>query len=180
MSPASRVAVALILGLAARGIPASAQMNRDGPGRRERPSPAVSFLAGPSSYNLSGTGTAVAAAIRFDVPTGRMFILEPGIGFFRYRTRFGQTIKYLLPEVSFQFQPVGGGVRPYVGVGAGFSEYLSGPGASPGTVLAAAGVRVGVTRTYGFRGEIRVRGLDPFSGQRMTDLSVGLTKRLGR
>lgn len=175
-----RVAVLIVAGLVAQSVSATAQFNQDGQGRRERPSPAVSFLAGPSSYNLSGTGTAVAAAIRFDVPTGRLFIIEPGIGFFRYRTRFGQTIKYLLPEISFQFQPGRGAVRPYIGVGAGFSEYLTGPGASPGTVHAAAGIRIRVTRNYGFRGEVRVRGLDPFSGQRMTDFSVGLTKRLGR
>lgn len=172
--------VLVLAGLFIGSVPAAAQFNQDRQGRRERPSPAVSLLAGPSSYNLSGTGTALTAAVRFDVPTGRWFIIEPGIGFFRYRTRFGQTIKYLLPEIGFQFQPGRGAVRPYVGVGAGFSEYLTGPGASPGTVHAAAGLRVGVTRNYGIRGEIRVRGLDPFSGQRMTDLSVGLTKRLGR
>lgn len=174
MKPGSGgVVVVILAGLLARGVPAAAQF-------RERPSPAVSFLAGPSSYDLSGRGTAVAAAVRFDVPTGRLFIIEPGIGFFRYRTRFGQTIKYLLPEISFQLQPGRGAVRPYVGVGAGFSEYLTGPGASPGTVHAAAGVRVAVTGNYGFRGEVRIRGLDPFSGQRMTDLSVGVSKRLGR
>jgi len=163
--------------LALSGGSAVAQRDRSGGARR---SPAVSFLGGPASYDLSGTGTAVAAAIRFDVPVGRLFILEPGMGFFRYRTEFGQRINYLLPEIGFQFQPGGGVVRPYVGVGAGFSEYLTGPGASPGTVHAAVGVRAMVTRDYGIRGEVRIRGLDPFSGQQMTEFAVGLIKRLGR
>lgn len=172
--------VLVVAGLIARVAPAAGQYSRDGQGRRDRASPAVSFLAGPSPYDLSGAGTGFAAAIRFDIPSGRVFIIEPGFGFFRYRTRFGQTISYLLPEISLQFQPARGTIRPYLGVGAGFSEYLTGPGASPGTVHAAAGLRVGVTRDYGFRGEVRLRGLDPFHGGHMTDVVVGLTKRLGR
>lgn len=180
MTPRLRCSVLVAVGLIARAAPAAAQYNRDDQDRRDRPSPAVSFLAGPSNYHLSGTGTAFAAAIRFDVPTGRLFILEPGMGFFRYRTKVGTTIKYLLPEIGLQFQPIHGPVRPYLGVGAGFSEYLTGPGPSPGTVHAVAGLRVRVTGDYGFRGEIRVRGLDPFSGQQMTDLTFGLTKRLAR
>ncbi len=158
-------------GLIARGAPAAAQL-------LDRPSPAVSFLAGPSSYDLSGTGTGVAAAIRFEVPSGRILIIEPGIGFFRYRTQFGQSIKYLLPEISLQIQPGRGPVRPYVGVGAGFSEYLTGPGASPATVHAVAGIRARIAGNFGVRGELRIRGLDPFHGGRMSDVVFGLTKRV--
>ena len=174
-----RVPVLIAVGLIAQVAPVAAQYNRDDQGRRDRPAPAVSFLAGPSTYDLSGTGAAVNAAIRFDIPAGRRFIVEPGIGFFRYRTQFATTIKYLLPEISLQFQPTRGPVRPYVGVGAGFSEYLTGPGASPATVHAVVGLRARVTRVYGFRTEIRLRGLDPFSGQQITDFAFGLTKGLG-
>lgn len=169
----------MAVGLIVQVAPAAAQYNRDDQGRRDRPSPAVSLLAGPSTYDLSGTGTAFNVAVRFDIPAGRRFIVEPGIGFFRYRTVFGTTIKYLLPEISLQFEPTRGPVRPYVGVGAGFSEYLTGPGASPATVHAVVGLRARVTRIYGFRTEVRLRGVDPFSGQQMTDVAFGLTKRLG-
>lgn len=160
--------------LAAVGILA-AQFDRDA--RPDRPSRAVSLVAGPSSYQLSGSGTTFTAAVRFDLPVGHLFVVEPGIGYFQYRTAFKQSIKYLLPEVGLQFQPVRGPVRPYLGVGAGFSEYLTGPGSSPGTVHAAAGVRAWLSRSYGLRAEVRVRGLDPFSGQRMTDFTIGLSKR---
>jgi hypothetical protein len=91
-----------------------------------RPRPAVTFMAGPSAYDLSGTGTAAFGAVRFDVPVGRVFILEPGVAIFRYTAQSADAITYLFPEVSFQAQVPGGGVRPYLGGGIGFTEFLSG------------------------------------------------------
>ena len=172
-----RIAVLLVVGPLAGAATLRAQYDRDSDRQRDRPSRAISLVGGPSSYRLSGTGTSFTAAIRFDLPLGRLFIVEPGIGYFRYRTQFKQSLKYLLPEVGFQIQPPRGPVRPYVGVGAGFSEYLTGPGASPGTVHVAAGLRAWLTRSYGLRAEVRLRGLDPFSGQQMTDFTIGFSKR---
>ncbi len=175
MSPHAGIVALLVLGPLVGPRALRAQDDRDR--GRDRPSRAISLVAGPSSYKLSGSGTTFTAAVRFDLPVGRLFIVEPGIGYLGYRTTFQQSIKYLLPEIGLQFQPVRGPVRPYLGVGAGFSEYLTGPGNSPGTVHAAAGVRAWLTRSYGLRAEVRLRGLDPFSGQRMTDFTIGLSKR---
>ncbi len=175
MNPHLGIAALLVTGSIVSPVALPAQDGRDR--RGDRPSQAFSFVAGPSSYRLIGTGTSWTAGLRFDLPLGRMFIVEPGIGFFRYRSQFGQSIKYLFPEVGIQIQPARGQVRPYLGVGAGFSEYLTGPGASPGTVHAAAGVRAWLTRSYGLRAEVRLRGLDPFSGQQTTDFTIGVGKR---
>jgi hypothetical protein len=45
-----------------------AQLRRPSERRDERGRSAVSFMAGPSPYDLAGTGTGFAAAIRVDVP----------------------------------------------------------------------------------------------------------------
>ena len=139
---------------------------------------AISLLAGPSPYDLNGTGTGFAAALRVDVPVGRVLIVEPGIGFFRYRPTTGSSsISYLLPEVSLQLQAPSRVVRPYIGGGAGFSEFLSGRGSTFATLHAAAGIRLDVGPDWAGRAEARLRSIDPFVGT-TTDLLIGLSRRL--
>jgi hypothetical protein len=142
-----------------------------------RPRPAVTFMVGPSSYDLSGTGTAAFGAVRFDVPVGRVFILEPGVAIFRYTAQSTDAITYLFPEVSFQAQVPGGGVRPYLGGGIGFTEFLSGRGGTDLTLHTAAGVRVAVANGWGIRGEARLRSVDPFHGNTF-DFGLGVSKTL--
>ena len=173
MRPSSTlVAIGLVVGGAASG---SAQ---DQYGRRPDRPPSVSLMAGPSHYDLAGTGTGFVAALRFDVPSGRIFLVEPGVTFFRYRSAFGDRISLVLPEISLLVEPPHGSIRPYAGVGAGFSEYLSGRGTTFGTLHATAGLRVNIGPRYGVRAEIRARSIDPFS-QSTTDFTFGFSKRLG-
>ena len=158
---------------------ATAQLRpRAEPQENESRRTAISVLAGPSPYDLNGTGTGFAAALRVDVPVGRVLIVEPGIGFFRYRpgTSSG-SISYLLPEVSLQLQAPSKGLRPYIGGGAGFSEFLSGRGSTFATLHATAGLRLDVGPDWGGRAEVRLRSIDPFVGS-TTDLLIGLSRRL--
>lgn len=155
-------------------------------GREERPSrpagrrPAVSLLAGPSSYDLAGTGTGFAAALRVDFPAGRKFLIEPGLGFFRYDAQTGSRITYLLPEVSFQFSPSNGPARPYAGAGLGLAEFASGPSGGRGTVHAVAGLRLTMAGRLGLRAEGRYRIYDPFGSKgTMLDLEGGGSWALG-
>lgn len=135
-------------------------------------------MAGPAPYDIARTGTGLVAALRIEVPSGRIWVVEPGVGVFRFTSQFGNKIAYLLPEVSLQIQPPSGSVRPYLGAGAGIAEYLSGRGSTFGTLHAAAGFRLRLGN-WGFRGDVRIRSIDPFA-QTTTDLTVGVSKRLGR
>ncbi len=158
-----------------------AQLRRPEEFRRgERPQPAVTLMAGPAYYDTgdeSGTGPSVA--LRFDIPTSRILIIEPGISFFRYRPVIGDRISYLLPEISFQVQAPLPAVRPYVGAGIGFSEFLDGRGKSFVTLHAVGGVRIAVAEGWGLRGEARARTIDPFK-LKVVDLVVGVSHTLGR
>ena len=159
---------------------ASAQLRRpDQFGREPRPGPAVSLLAGPAPYDAVESGTGTSVALRFEFPTSRTLLIEPGISWFRYRPAGGDRISYLLPELSVQLQAPLPAVRPYVGGGIGFSEFLDGRGKSFLTLHAAVGVRVAVGGGFGLRAEARGRTIDPFK-LKAVDLGVGLSYRLGR
>jgi hypothetical protein len=147
--------------------------------RSESGRTAISVLAGPSPYDLAGTGTGFAAAVRVDVPSGRILIIEPGVGFFRYRNDADRTVSYILPELSLQVQVPSRVVRPYAGAGVGFAEFLSGRGTTFATLHAAGGVRIDLGSVWGIRGEVRLRAIDPFKGN-TTDLTAGITRKLGR
>jgi hypothetical protein len=177
--PTALVPIACFLALAQ--VPAlDAQLRRPAERRPSEPRrPAVALLAGPSPYDLAGTGTGFAAALRFDFPSGRLLVFEPGIGFFRYENQSGDRITYLLPELSVQIQVPSGAVRPYVGGGIGFSEFLSGRGSTFVTLHAATGLRVDLGADWGLRGEWRLRSIDPFTGN-TSDLLLGVSRRFGR
>lgn len=163
--------------------PAQAQIRavEDRPSaRRPHRSPSVSLTAGPSQYRLSGNGTGFAAGFRFDVPSGRKLVVEPGFGYFRYTSNTGSRLSFILPEVSFQYQFRAGGFRPFVGIGGGLAEFVKGPGASRGTVHVVGGFRSTVAGRFGFRAEARLRSYDPLgSAGRMFDLGFGGTWLLG-
>lgn len=171
----------LALALALPGLcplgPAAAQRSRfeQPPGGR----PAVTFMAGPSAYDLSGTGTSAFGAVRFDIPSGRVLIFEPGLAVFRYTTQADETLTYILPELSLQAQVPSGALRPYAGGGIGFTEFLSGRGQSDVTLHAAAGLRLDLGDRWGLRGEARLRSIDPFAGNTF-DVGFGVSRRLGR
>ncbi|MHB1329000.1 MAG: porin family protein [Gemmatimonadales bacterium] len=143
----------------------------------ERPRSALSLIGGISNIDEGADGNALTGGIRFDVPVGRFMIVEPGVTFLSYRSPAGGRIEYLLPEVSFQAQLPVGPIRPYAGIGAGFTEYLSGRGFTYGTLHAAGGVRV-LMGDWGLRGEVRVRAIDPFR-QTTVDLTAGVMRRFG-
>jgi hypothetical protein len=168
---------AAILGVALAG-PLVAQRTR--PPADPRPlsqRPALSLLGGPSPYDLSGTGTGGFGALRLDLPSGPHLIIEPGLAVFRYRSQTGDAITYLLPEVSVQAQLRLGPVRPYLGGGIGFTEFLSGRGSNDFTMHGAAGLRLDVGGGWGVRLEARARSIDPFAGETV-DLGLGLSRTL--
>lgn len=181
-SRALAVACGLVV-LVAELASAQIRVQEDRPARRDRPdrrTPGVSLVGGPAPYDIGASGTGFAAALRFDLPSGRRFVIEPGLGYFRYTTQSAAKINYVLPEVSIQYEPVGGSVRPFFGLGAGFAEFATGPGVSRGTVHAAAGLRAQPAGRVGFRMDVRARSIDPLGSKgTMVELAAGLRMKLG-
>jgi len=179
----TRIPRGVILGLLVGALSATglrAQLRRREQGRPDRPPrPGVSLVGGPTSYDLSGTGTAGIGQLRIDGPVSRILVIELGLGVFSYRAQFSDRVTHLVTDVSLQAQLPRGPVRPYLGAGGGFAEYLSGRGSTLGTLHAAAGVRGDVGGSWGLLGEIRARSVDPFTGS-MLDFVVGIRRRLGR
>lgn len=137
----------------------------------------VSVAGGPSDYDLSGTGTALAVGAQLPWRPGRPFVVEPGVMFFTYSSQFETRISYLMPEVSVQVQAELKRVRPFAGVGAGAAFRISGPNETELTLHATAGMRVELSRAWGLRGELRVRSVDPWVGT-TADFLFGVGRRL--
>ncbi len=145
--------------------------------RGRGPAGETAFLAGPSPYDLSGTGTGFAAMLGFTSHvTRRVLILEPTIGYFTYRTQFGRRSHWLFPELSLQAEARVGTVRPYVGggLGAGYNS-LDAPNRVAFTLHAAGGMRMTLSRDWGARAELRLRSVDPFDGH-TADIVLGVTR----
>ncbi|MDX2056203.1 MAG: outer membrane beta-barrel protein [Gemmatimonadales bacterium] len=169
--------VLLALLLASVASTAAAQYRGRDRGPRDR-FPRLEVLGGVSHYDIDRTDTGPVAALRLALPSGRYFVFEPGIGLLRFENRFDEGITYLMPELSVQVEPIKGPFRPYVGVGAGLTEFLSGRGTNFATMHAAAGVRANIGDRFGLRGDVRARTIDPFR-QSTLDLMVGVSWRLG-
>jgi hypothetical protein len=88
-------------------------------------------------------------------------------------------------EVGFYLQPRAGWFRPYAGGGAGVSvshRRLNGDpprfGRVSETVHGAVGSDIGMSRAWGMRMEVRVRGI--VGPGRTSDLTLGLSRRFAR
>lgn len=137
---------------------------------------AVSLAVGPSEYDLSGTGTSVAAAAGLAWEVLPALVVEPGLTFFTYKAQFQERVSFLFPELSVQAQLPRGRVRPFLGVGAGGGFVVSGPSQTVATLHAVGGVRVQVSPSWGLRGELRVRAVRPWTGN-TADFLFGVSRR---
>lgn len=143
---------------------------------QDRPGPESSLVAGPSPYDLSGTGTGLAVNLGVAFRPARGFIVEPGLGFFTYRNDFGQRSHWFFPELSLQAELRAGNLRPYLGVGGGGGvQSRVGSDRWVGTLHGVAGLRLRLGRSWGLRGELRARAVPPFSGHTL-DFGLGLVR----
>lgn len=140
-------------------------------------------MAGRSSFDLSGTGTAAVGAVRVDYNLSRVFLAEVGLGYSYTHQQLEQNIPYLLPELQLQAQIPTWRVRPYVGAGAGLfidvrsdrsTPYITWidkqPGRGQPAFLLSGGLRAPLTERLGARLDLRVRGTD---GGVTTDVAGG-------
>jgi len=163
-----RAVVALLLVLALS--PLSQVQAQGGPG------PETSVVAGPSPYELSGSGTGLAVNAGLAFRPARALVVEPGLGFFTYRNDFGQRSHWFFPELSLQAEVRRGGVRPFIGGGGGAGvQSRVGSDRWVGTLHAVTGLRVRIGRSWGGRTELRLRAVPPFRGYSF-DFGVGLVR----
>lgn len=133
--------------------------------------------AGPSPYDLSGTGTGLAAGIRAPWQIGKWLVIEPSMGFFSYNSQFDARSSYLFPELSIQSQLRIGRVRPFLGGGAGGAFVVSGVGETVATLHGVAGARLDISPDWVISSELRVRAVRPWTGN-TADFLFGVSRRI--
>ena len=144
--------------------------------RAQLPIPSLSVMGGISQYDLSGTGTTPFAAVRLTVPI-LFAVAEGSLGIMRPDEGSG-THTYIIPEAQLQWELFPLVVKPYVGIGAGMFQTITGPGThmSQFTGSASAGIRVGVPVIgAGLRAELRVRGIGSGFGGSAAEWTAGLS-----
>jgi len=137
----------------------------------------MSLMGGVSQWDLSGTGTSPFGALRVQIPL-LVLVAEGSVGVFRPKEDVG-TRTYIIPEAQLQWQLLPFIVRPYLGVGGGMFTAISGPDPhnSDLTLSASAGVRVGVPLVgWGFRAELRVRGIGSGFNGAAAEWTLGVSK----
>jgi hypothetical protein len=135
------------------------------------------LLAGPSPYDLSGSGTGLIVSLGLAFrPAARLLVLEPALGYFTLKNDFGQRSHWFFPELSLQAEARLGGFRPYLGGGGGAGiDARVGSDRWVGTLHVAGGLRLRIGRSWGGRAELRLRAVPPFRGHTL-DFGFGLVR----
>lgn len=137
----------------------------------------LGVAAGPSPYDLSGTGTGFAGGMRAPWQAQSWLVIEPGVGFFSYSEQFGDRFTYLFPELSLQGQLHLGRARPFLGGGGGGAFVVGGDGETVATLHGVVGTRVDMGPDWTISGELRVRAVRPWAGN-TADFLFGVSRRL--
>jgi hypothetical protein len=137
----------------------------------------VALLAGPVSYDLSGTGWSWSAAIRADYPVARALGFEGGLTYFRYQTQFSAHEAFLFPEVGVHLGLPTKSVRPYLLGGLGIALAIEGAGDTEITGHAGLGIRTALPGPYGARVEARFRNITFTNNASFLEVLVGLSRR---
>jgi hypothetical protein len=137
----------------------------------------LAIAAGPSPYDLAGTGTGGAGAAFLVWRPVRGLVVEPGLTVFGYRSQFGERTTLLFPELSLQGELVLGSFRPFLGGGAGGSFAVSGVPTTTVTLHAVGGARVDLSEQWGLLGEMRIRAVHPWTGNTV-DFLFGASRAL--
>jgi hypothetical protein len=160
----------LVLGIAATTLMAT-------PLAAQLPIPRLAVVGGVSSHRLAGATTdqtSPLGALRVDLPLV-LFVAEGSLAVFRPDVN-GVRRTYLIPEAQAQWQLFPAIVRPYLGVGVGWLNPLSG-GGNQTTYSASAGVRAGLPLLpVGLRAEARVRaGTSNGLKRQASEFTVGVS-----
>jgi hypothetical protein len=122
----------------------------------------VSFAAGVSQFDASGTGTAPVAALRIGAPLlGRWIVGDVSLSYAALDEQFSAVSTRIgVAEGQIQAQLPATRFRPYVGLGGGWLHYFQNAAGRPvtgPTLSGSAGLRVGLSPALAFRAELRLR-----------------------
>ncbi len=138
---------------------------------------ALGVAAGPSPYDLSGTGTGTAGGVFLPWRPVHGLVVEPGVTVFSYNSQFDERTTMMLPELSIQGELHLGQFRPFIGGGAGGSFRISGSAETAATLHAVGGARFDLNDTWGLMGQMRLRAVHPWTGE-TADFLFGVSRRL--
>ena len=131
---------------------------------------------GPSSYDLSGTGSTRVGTARYTTRVTGPLYVEAGAVFFSYPpAEGGGESAYLFPEISAMLRVPRGDIRPYLVAGAGFTVAMKGegfPGGGKTTLHIGAGTDLVFSNVFAVRADYRVRAVDPW-GAVTADFTFG-------
>jgi hypothetical protein len=137
----------------------------------------VAVVAGPVSYDLSGTGWSWGAGTRLDRPVARVLTIEGALTYFQYDPQSGTHVSYVFPEVGAHLVLPTPVLRPYVLAGAGAALSVSGGGGTDVAVHAGVGVRTAGAGPYGGRIEGRFRNITLNANASLFEVFAGLSRR---
>ena len=149
----------------------------------------LAVSAGRVDFDLSGTGTARALAVRTTRHLTPHVSLEFGGLYARYcgdqirgecvGNQLGGTTSMFLPEAQLQYRWNVGRVSPYVGGGMGAARVGSRFGSDwDPTFSAAVGTAVYLTQRLGVTGEFRLRGHEARFTGTTSEITAGVVWRL--
>jgi hypothetical protein len=133
----------------------------------------ITVFTGLTSYDLSGTGSAVVFGAAFDLPMNEFLRVEASVTYFRDSAQTASRVPHWLPEAGMYLERQGGRIAPYAGGGVGFAR-VGDPAGSFLSLHGAVGVHVPFGSYAGVRLEGRVRAIDPFHGT-TADLTLGFS-----
>ncbi len=141
----------------------------------------VTVMAGPTNFDLSGTGTTLGLAVRGTRALTPHLAVETGLLFARPDLQGGRAT-LVLPEAHLQYHWRFGNVAPYAGGGLGFAhQSREGSVSATNLALAAAGgARAYLNDRVAVLGEFRLRGITRnFSGS-IAEFMGGMSLAIGR
>jgi outer membrane protein with beta-barrel domain len=166
-------ALALLIGCL---IAATTGLHAQEPGTRF----GAGVKAGPSFYDLDGTGTGFVGGPVGYLALNRTFMVEVDVPVFDHSVEIiggnvvsSERTRLLLPEIGLLAQAYLGGFRPYLVVGGGAAIRLNGFVDGGGTLHAGFGARVAIGQHTFLRGEARARSIRPWTGETV-DVTLGI------
>ncbi len=131
---------------------------------------------GLSHFVLNGSGTAPVGDIRLNIPLFALN-LEGAVGVMHTNEDDGSHT-YAIPEAQLQIPFFPFIVRPYIGLGGGLFDGVSGPEPrkNAGFFSVSGGVRIAPPLVgIGLRGEVRYRAIGSRVGNSTTDFTIGVS-----
>lgn len=167
----------VMAGVALLTKPLAAQANAEDSSSTSIGSYAIGLSAGSTWYDLSGTGSARAVAVRLEYAAKRWLTLEASNTTFRTQAKFDISRSYNVVDFQTQFQMPDALVRPYLGIGCG-SVFTEGASGARVSLSSALGLRFLLPRSnFDTKSELKVRSYGSSFAGSSFEASFGVAYR---